>query len=334
MTQENNKKWSPLLVGTLWFLWGTLVLASALWISDVSSKLNPLAFVTQQFVTTTPFVNPNPGNPGNPQVGPNANPVNPQLFGMRNFLFRAIMNNPNLPAAPICKVAWSVIVANQPWQIHFDAQKVPAIGTKIRCGLIDTATNLLVDLAPVNAQAFDFFNVVSSDYRVVCLVWQGGALNMNSFNRCADGTFTIANGPTNPPTGILPIDLELKGELTNSNANGGGIGQVTPLRYVFKVVNMLANGWVSSGAILRFLPQNLTNIVATGSVQSGSWYERNAWVLNPGSGVGLEVFAEPSPTATGALSIVAELCNYTNDIDSQPCNIVNLTPAQDDEIKL
>jgi hypothetical protein len=85
---------------------------------------------------------------------------------------------------------------------------------------------------------------------------------------------------------------------------------------------------------LRFLPQNLTNIVATGSVQSGAWYEWNTAVINPGSGVGLEVFADVNPTATGAVSIVAELCNYTNDVDSQPCNMVNLTPAQDDEIKL
>ncbi len=360
MITENNKKWPSMLVATMWFLWGIVAISGIVWYNAIGQTTSPtIAFVTQQFLTTTPFgVNPNGANPGNPNVwvNPNAaNPANPNawvnpanpgnpagpnpmaaaLFGKRNFLFQMVMSNPNPPASPMCKVKWVITTAVQPGVIHFEAQPDPA-NARIRCGLIDLSTNLLVDLAPVDVVSFDFVNVPEGKYDVVCLVWKPGLVNiMNSFNFCSDGVFAIsATGVVNPPNPVLPIDLELYGQFIDPSQGGVIVPVGAPLKYVFKVGNVLANGWVSSGAVLRFLPQNLTNIVATGSVQSGAWYEWNTAVINPGSGVGLEVFADVNPTATGAVSIVAELCNYTNDVDSQPCNMVNLTPAQDDEIKL
>lgn len=358
MTQENNKKWSPLLVGTLWFLWGTLVLASALWIWDVRSKLNPFAFVTQQFVSTTHFnLNPtNQVNTVNPQVAPNPNPnsvntvvnlpvapnpnpnpVNPRLFGRWNYLFQTITSNPNPPASPICKVKWVVTTSVQPGVIHFEAQLDPA-DARIRCGLIDTSTNLLVDLAPVNALSFDFFNIVSSDYKVVCLVRESGVIGINSFNRCADGTFTIGNTPANPPIGTSPIDLELYGEYQNPFANGWIATVPAVHKYGFKIYNAIwLTGWTSSGVVLRVKAENMNNIVATGSTLSWSWYEWTVGNIPPLQSTGLFEIAWTDLWAINGSGpvlmpkVFAELCNYSNDADSQPCNSVFTGVLQDDE---
>jgi hypothetical protein len=132
----------------------------------------------------------------------------------------------------------------QPGVIHFEAQPDPA-NSRIRCGLIDLSTNLLIDLAPVNVVSFDFVNVPEGKYDVACLVWKPGLVNiMNSFNFCSDGVFAIsATGVVNPPNPVIPIDLELYGQFIDPSQGGTVIVPVgTPLKYVFKVGNVLANG--------------------------------------------------------------------------------------------
>lgn len=347
MNWENNKKWSPVLTGTFGFLWGIIALCGVLAYNYIStSPAVPIAFVTQQFLTSTPFNNPvNPWNPNvaNPNVANpiNPNPVNPQVFGKWNFLFAMVMNNPNPPVLPTCKVKGWVIVSVQPGQIHFEAQPDPA-NARIRCGLMDMSTNLLIDLAPVNVISSDFMNIPEGKYDVVCLVRKPGIINiMNSFNFCSDGTFPIdstwaVNPPVNPTASGAVIDLELYGYNSTVTANTGSNPiQPSQLSYQFKIHNNPNNASGSvSGAQLRIYPQNVTNIVISGSTQSGTMYLVDLWLLNPGDGIGVTMDWMVDPAGSGAVSVAAELCNYANDVDSQACNMVNLTPTQDDEVKL
>lgn len=342
-------------MATMWFLWGIVAISGIVGYNAIDQSTSPsIAFVTQQFLTTSPFgVKPNPANPINPvnlanpanpvnpvnPVNPAnpANPVNPvaaALFGKWNFLFQMIMTNPNPPASPICKVKWIVTTIMQPGVIHFEAQPDPA-NASIRCGLMDLSTNLLVDLAPTNVISFDFVNIPEGKYDVVCLVWKPAVVNiMNSFNFCSDGTFIIAATWTNnPPTsGAAVVDLELYGHAV-MNPNWNNPTQPSSLLYQFKIHNNPINATIASSQFqLRIYPQWLVNI--SWAIQSGSMYFVDLWLLNPGEGTGFALEWVVDPMGSGPASAVAELCNYSNDVDSQPCNMVNLTPTQDDEVKL
>lgn len=101
--------------------------------------------------------------------------------------------------------------------------------------------------------------------------------------------------------------------------------------YVFKIFNNPNNGGVDSPDFsLRVYPQNLTNIVAPAAAQI------TPVVIYKVQGIGLNQQTELKMTGTPAANgahVIAELCDYQGDLDSQQCNIVNLTPVQDDETK-
>lgn len=143
-----------------------------------------------------------------------------------------------------------------------------------------------------------------------------------------DGTFDIVNTPIPNPTPIpnSSIDLELYGSLQKAPSFVGWNQMI----YSYKVTNQL---WVSWPFTLRVYPNGLSSISASGAYTSWSAYIRNISSLSAGSSLAFEL--QGVTNATTNPTVIAELCDYSNDIDSKPCNIVNMTiNGEDDEQQL
>ena len=87
---------------------------------------------------------------------------------------------------------------------------------------------------------------------------------------------------------------------------------------------------------MRVYPQNLNNIAAPLAVQINPtvFFKINGLAI----GQTKEFKLTGTPVVNAGAKIVAELCDYNGDVDSQACSIVNLgavtpvpVPAQDDE---
>lgn len=104
------------------------------------------------------------------------------------------------------------------------------------------------------------------------------------------------------------------------------------MKYRFKVQNVGAND--ATNVTLKAYTQGLTNMASNGANFNGTTAVWQIPLLQAnGGGVGILLEGFDDPAVAGAPSVVAELCTYNGDPDSKECNIVNLTPAEDDEAK-
>ena len=84
---------------------------------------------------------------------------------------------------------------------------------------------------------------------------------------------------------------------------------------------------------MKAYPQGLTNITANGATLNGTTFSWQVPVVQANGGVGLSLEGFPDPSVTSGPVVYAELCTYAGDSDSKECNMVNLTPVEDDEVK-
>ena len=318
MRENNNKSW---LIATGGVLAWVLMLSGALGIynstSPVSSILpDNISFIAQQNNTAT--------NAWSTSVAYLA-PLHP----FYRLLFNAILNRPAV-ANPVtsCTVDGALITPVAPGVIEYKASVNPSHAT-IVCGLLEHGSKTLVAVAPLNFLAWRFDNLPVGSYDIVCLTRQGRRYLWAS--SCTDGTFDVLNSapipnPPSIPAPTNPIDLELYGDVQSAPS----FVVWNQMIYSYKVTNQLGNAWAST---LRVYPTWLTNISANGAVLSGGAYIWSVPALTPGGGVAFEL--QWLSNASSKPVVVAELCDYTDDIDSKPCNIVNMVlNNEDDEIQL
>lgn len=140
---------------------------------------------------------------------------------------------------------------------------------------------------------------------------------------------TVTPTPAPTPTTPAPVALDLE-LYANTFPSQGAAGTPGVVAYKFKVFNNPANaGGAANDFTLRVYSQWLSNITAAGAVQVGPV---TIWKINSlAAGDSIGFFLQGTPGAW--LNVVAELCDYANDGDSKECNMINLTPSEDDEVK-